>query len=225
MSIIKTENLYRRYNSKTGVLTEVNNVSLEIEPKKLTILQGRSGSGKTTLVNLLGTLDLPDEGKIWFEEREITSLSNKERDVLRRKKMGFVFQSVALFGEMTAYENVEFEMRISGIKGRDCDKRVAECLDMVGLAERMKHMPAELSGGEQQRVAIARSISHSPSVIFADEPTAQLDSQMSTHIVETFLRLVETEGITVVMTTHDPDIVAFAHRLYTLDDGVITYEH
>jgi len=118
--IIRTQDLYKRYNSSAGEVIAVNNVSIEIEPSKLTILRGKSGSGKTTLVNLLGTLDYPDEGKIWFLDKEITSMSNMERDSLRRKKMGFVFQSVALFSEMTAYENVEFEMRISGIKGSEC---------------------------------------------------------------------------------------------------------
>ncbi|MCL1829913.1 MAG: ABC transporter ATP-binding protein [Oscillospiraceae bacterium] len=222
--LIRTENLVKKYDSHAGEVIAVNRVSLEVEPKKLTILRGKSGSGKTTLINLLGTLDYPNEGKIWFENREITTLSNKERDILRRTKMGFVFQSVALFNEMTAYENVEFEMRISGIKGKDCEQRVLDCLDMVGLGERAKHMPQELSGGEQQRVAIARSISHSPSVIFADEPTAQLDSQMSIQIVEIFLEMIRKEGITVVMTTHDPDIIDYAHCVYTLNDGEVTDE-
>lgn len=222
--ILRTENLYKRFNSHAGEVIAVNNVSLEIEEKKLTILRGKSGSGKTTLINLLGTLDYPDEGQIWFEDKEITVLSNVERDALRRKKMGFVFQSVALFSEMTAYENIEFEMRISGIKGRDCEKRVLECLDLVGLSGRAKHLPSELSGGEQQRVAIARSISHHPSIIFADEPTAQVDSQMSIGIIEIFLELIEKEDITMILTTHDPDIISYAHDVYTLTDGVITHE-
>jgi len=223
--LIKTDSLTKKYNSQAGEVIAVNNVTFEVEEKKLTIVRGKSGSGKTTLINLLGTLDLPDEGKIWFEDKEITSLSNMERDALRRRRMGFVFQSVALFGEMTAFENVEFEMRVSGIKGSECEKRALECLDMVGLSARAKHLPAELSGGEQQRVAVARSISHSPTIIFADEPTAQLDSQMSTQIVDVFLELIEREGITVILTTHDPDIESHAHVLYTLNDGVIAYEH
>ena len=222
--LIKTEGIYKRYSSTIGDIIAINNVSFEVEPKKLTILRGKSGSGKTTLVNLLGALDYPDEGRIWLEDIEITSLSNNERDALRRRKMGFVFQSIALFGGMTAYENIEFEMRISGIRGSECEKRVLECLDMVGLSGRAKHLPAELSGGEQQRVAIARSFSHKPTVIFADEPTAQLDSQMSMEIVGIFLELIEKEGVTMVMTTHDPDIVDFGHHIYTLNDGVLSDE-
>ena len=221
---MRAENLFKRYNSKAGEIVAVNDVSIDIEPSKLTILRGKSGSGKTTLINLLGTLDNPDEGRIWFEDSEITAISNKEKDTLRRKKMGFVFQSVALFSEMTAYENVEFEMRISGVKGSDCEKRVLECLDMVGLSARAKHLPIELSGGEQQRVAIARSISHSPKIIFADEPTAQLDSEMSRQIVEIFLELIRKEKTTVIVSTHDPDIASYAHNIYTLSDGVISNE-
>lgn len=223
--IIHTENLYKRYPSNAGVVTAVSNVSIGIEPGKLTIFRGKSGSGKTTLINLLGALDYPDEGKIWFDNKEITTLSGTARDALRRRQMGFVFQSVALIGEMTAYENIEFEMRISGIKGSECDKRVNECLEMVGLLDRAKHTPAELSGGEQQRIAIARAISHRPSVIFADEPTAQVDSQMSIQIIKLFLELVEKEKITLVMTTHDPEIVDIAHTVYTLVDGEILNEH
>jgi len=222
--ILTAEGLYKRYQTSAGEVTAVNNVSLSIEPGRLTILRGKSGSGKTTLINLMGTLDYPDEGKIWFDGREITTLSGSARDALRRRQMGFVFQSVALFGEMTAYENIEFEMRISGIKGSECEKRVAECLEMVGLTERAKHVPAELSGGEQQRVAIARAISHRPSIIFADEPTAQLDTQMGLQIIRLFLDLIEKERITLVMTTHDPEIVDIAHCVYTLKDGEVSDE-
>ena len=222
--IIKTENLYRRFTSFSGTVTAVNNVSIEIQPNHLTMLRGKSGSGKTTLINLMGALDYPSEGKIWFGDREITSMSESARNTLRREKMGFVFQSVALMGDMTAYENVEFEMRIAGMKAGERKRRAEECLDMVGLAERMRHMPQELSGGEQQRVAIARAMSHRPVVIFADEPTAQLDTQMGLQIIKLFLDLAQKEGITLVMTTHDPEIMDIAHRVYTLKDGVISDE-
>ena len=222
--IMKTEGLYKRYRSHVGEVIAVNNISIEIEKSKLTILRGKSGSGKTTLINLLGTLDYPDEGKIYFDDKDITTLSAAARDALRRKQMGFVFQSVALFSEMTAYENIEFEMRVSGIRGRECENRVEECLEMVGLSSRAKHIPAELSGGEQQRIAIARAISHHPLIVFADEPTAQLDSQMSLQIMQLFLEMIEKEGITLIMTTHDPEIVDIAHNVYTLNDGVITDE-
>ena len=222
--VIRAEGLHKKYHSKAGDITAVNNISLGIEPGKLTVMRGKSGSGKTTLINLLGALDYPDKGEIWFENIEITSLTSAARDMLRRKRMGFVFQSIALIGEMTAYENIEYKMRISGIRGSECDKRVAECLEMVGLSDRAKHVPAELSGGEQQRVAIARSISHRPSVVFADEPTAQLDSQMSRYIVRLFTELAEKEGMTMIMTTHDPEMVDYTHCVYTLKDGEISDE-
>ena len=222
--LLRTENLLKKYTLGGNTVTAVNNVSIEIEPQNLTIFRGTSGSGKTTLINLMGMLDYPDDGKIWFEDLEITTLSSRRRDALRRMKMGFVFQSTALISEMTAYENVEYKMRISGIRGAESRKRTMECLESVGLLERAKHFPSELSGGEQQRVAIARAISHHPSVIFADEPTAQLDSRMSLQIIRLFLDLVDKEDITVIMTTHDPEIVDIAHRVYTLKDGGISDE-
>ncbi len=222
--MLKTQNLYKRYPSAAGVVTAVNDVSIEIQPRALTMLQGRSGSGKTTLVNLLGALDYPDEGKIWFDGKEITSMSGSARDALRRKRMGFVFQSMALMSDMTAYENIEFEMRISGIPVGERRKRALECLEMVGLSDRAKHVPAELSGGEQQRVAVARAISHRPAVVFADEPTAQLDSQMGLRIIRLFLDLVEKEGATIVMTSHDPELVDIAHHVYNMNDGKVSDE-
>ena len=222
--ILRTENLYKRYPSSAGVVTAVNNVSIGIQQSSLTILQGRSGSGKTTLINLMGALDYPDEGRIWFDNTEITSLSNKARDAIRRKRMGFVFQSMALMSDMTAYENIEFEMRIAGIAVGERKKRALECLEMVGLSDRASHVPAELSGGEQQRVAIARAISHRPTIVFADEPTAQLDTQMGLRIIRLFLDLVEREGATILMTTHDPELVDIAHHVYNLKDGEVSDE-
>ena len=219
--MIKTNGLYKRYQTKGTSVIAVNNLSITIPAKQLTILRGRSGSGKTTLLNMLGALDLPDEGKILFDGDEITTLSSIKRDTLRRTKMGFVFQSVALMSDMTAYENVDFELRIAGIPAKKRRERVMECLSRVGLAERSNHLPLELSGGEQQRVAIARAISHRPQVVFADEPTAQLDTQMGLQIVRLFLELIEKEGITLVMTTHDPEMVAIAHKVYTMKDGEV----
>ena len=223
--IIITNGLYKRYHTRGISVTAVNNLSITIPPEQLTILRGRSGSGKTTLLNMLGALDFPDEGNILFDGSEITSLSSSKRDTLRRTKMGFVFQSIALMGDMTAYENVDFELRIAGIPSKERRERVMECLNRVGLAERSNHLPQELSGGEQQRVAIARAIAHRPLVVFADEPTAQLDTQMGLQIVRLFLELIEKEGITLIMTTHDPEMVAVAHKVYTLADGGIVKEH
>ena len=150
-------------------------LDLEIEEGKLAILRGRSGSGKTTLMNILSALDTSTEGEVWFRDKSITKMSDAQRDELRRFHIGFVFQSVALIPMMTAYENVEFALRLAKYKGNR-KNRAEECLKMVGLGNRMHHLPQELSGGEQQRVAIARAIAHKPEVLFADEPTAELDT-------------------------------------------------
>lgn len=222
--IIRTEGLIKRYRGKDSVVTAVNHVTISIPRGKMTVLRGKSGSGKTTLINLMSALDLPDEGGIFFEGEDITKFSAARRDNLRRDKMGFIFQSVALIGEMTALENVEFALRISGVAASRRKSRALECLERVGLANRAKHMTQELSGGEQQRVAIARAISHCPAVIFADEPTAQLDTQTGMQVLKLFFELIETEGFTMVMTTHDPEIYEIAQILYTLKDGGISDE-
>lgn len=198
----------------------LKDVSVKIPEKSLTILRGKSGSGKTTLLNIIGALDAPTSGEVFFGGRNITGLSDKEREKLRRQKIGFVFQSVSLIPMMTVYENVEFALRLSNYKG-DRKKRVEECLHLVGLGKRAQHMPQELSGGEQQRVAIARAIAHAPQVLFADEPTAELDTATSLAVIKLFKDLVEKQGVTVVMTTHDMSLMDAGDVVYTLTDGSV----
>jgi putative ABC transport system ATP-binding protein len=221
-SIIRTEKLSRQFQSGRDVVHALKNVNVEIETGTLTILRGRSGSGKTTLINLLGALDKPTEGLIQFDSQEITKLSELKRDTLRRNNMGFVFQSIALMPLMSAYENVEFGLRVSGFDEKTRKKRAEECLAMVGLQKRMHHRPQELSGGEQQRVAIARAIAHRPKVVFADEPTAELDTNMGLQVIKVFKSLVQEEGLTIVMTTHDPSMIDIADCVYTLEDGTVS---
>lgn len=223
-SIITVENLKRSFRVGTETIDALKGINLSIEPGRLTMLCGPSGSGKTTLMNLMGTLDVPDEGRIYFKGRDITAISEWEKDSFRRKNIGFVFQSVALMPLMSAYENVEFSLRVSKGPRAAMRQRVEECLEMVGLAKRMRHMPNELSGGEQQRVAIARSVAHRPEVIFADEPTAELDTGMGTYVMKLLKKMIDKEGLTVVMTTHDPDIAYFADVLYNMRDGEIVNE-
>lgn len=220
--ILSAENVSRDFTIGDGnVVHALKNINIEIEQGKLTILRGRSGSGKTTLINILGCLDRPTSGKVMFLDEDVTALSDGQRDEKRRFDMSFVFQSVALISSMTGYENVEFGLRLSGYPAAKRDERVRECLASVGLAKRMHHRPAEMSGGEQQRVAIARAIAHSPKIIFADEPTAELDTQTSLYIVKLFKELVEKEEMTIVMTTHDPSMMDVADKVYTLEDGEI----
>ena len=222
--IVKTKNLKKSFTNAGNVVKAVNDVSISIHQGKLTVLRGKSGSGKTTLINLLGALDYPDSGEIYLYENEVSSMSELKRERLRRTEIGFIFQSMALYDDMTAFENVEFSMRIAGIKSNDRKTRALECLELVGLKERMKHIPQELSGGERQRVAIARAIAHKPSLILADEPTSQLDTAKGLQIMRLFLSLVSQEGITIVMTSHDPEIVDIAHMVYTLKDGELSDE-
>lgn len=193
-------------------------LDLEIAKGQLAILKGRSGSGKTTLMNILSALDYPTEGDVFFQGVNISQLGEKERSLLRRKKIGFVFQSVALVPMMTAYENVEFALRLAKYSGNR-RARAEECLKMVGLGNRLHHLPQELSGGEQQRVAIARAIVHQPEVIFADEPTAELDTTTGLQVVKIFKELCASEGITIVMTTHDTGLMELGDVVYQLEDG------
>ena len=196
-------------------------ISIEVPKGEFVILRGRSGSGKTTLMNILGALDTPTSGQVFLDGQEIGTLDEKKRGLLRRTKIGFVFQSVALVPTMDAYENVEFALRLARYEG-DRRKRAEECLHMVGLGSRMHHMPQQMSGGEQQRVAIARAISHKPQIIFADEPTAELDSATGIKVVKIFRDLTREEGITVMMTTHDTGLMGAGDRVFSMEDGEIT---
>ncbi|MDI9497317.1 MAG: ABC transporter ATP-binding protein [Bacillota bacterium] len=204
-------------------ITVVQGVDLDVATGSLTILRGRSGSGKTTLLNILGALDLPTAGSVSFAGKTIHDLPERERERLRRHDFGFVFQAVALIPVMNAFENIEYALRMVGIRDEaERRARVNTCLQFVGLADRGRHMPAELSGGEQQRVAIARAIAHRPRLILADEPTGELDTRMSMQVVKIFKDLTRDEGITVLMTTHNPDIMAAGDEVYEIEDGRIT---
>lgn len=218
-NMIEAKQIVRKFPMPGGEdFYALKGVDLEIPKGKLTILRGKSGSGKTTLMNILGALDKPSEGTILFDGEQIEKWSEEQSTLLRRNKIGFVFQSVALIPMMTAYENVEYALRLSNYDG-DFAARTEECLKMVGLGKRMHHMPEEMSGGEQQRVAIARAMAHKPSVIFADEPTAELDSNTGLQVVKIFKELVKEEGVTVIMTTHDVGFMDIGDQVYELEDG------
>ena len=220
--IVQTKNVEKTFHNAGNIVRAVGGVSISIESEQLTVLRGKSGSGKTTLINLIGTLDNPDSGEIYLFGDEVTSMSKTRCEKLRRSKIGFIFQSMALYDDMTAFENVDFSMRVAGIKAGARTKRVMQCLEMVGLTERAKHIPQELSGGERQRIAIARAIAHKPALVLADEPTSQLDTTRGLQIIKLFLSLASSEGITFVMSSHDPEIVDIAHKVYTLKDGELS---
>jgi len=222
--LLEAQDVKRGFSTGGETVWALGGLSMSVEESRLTILKGRSGSGKTTLINLLGALDHPTEGDVLFDGSSIVKMSEGKRDNLRRTQMGFVFQSVALVGMMTAFENVEFILRLSGYPEKERNRRVTTCLEMVGLADRMHHMPSELSGGEQQRVAIARGFAHKPGIVFADEPTAELDTNTGLQIIKVFKDLIEHDGTTVVISTHDPELVDVADKVYELADGVIINE-
>lgn len=198
----------------------LDGVNIMIPEKSLTIFKGRSGSGKTTLLNVISGLDYATEGSVYFQGQDINVMKESKRETIRRYEMGYVFQSVALIPNMNALENVEFGLRLAEYKG-DREKRAKDCLMQVGLGKRMAHMPNELSGGEQQRVAIARALCHKPKVIFADEPTGALDTTMALQVMNLFKELVANEEITIVMTTHDPELMKAGDVVYEINDGKI----
>ena len=219
--IIQTKDLNRFFPVAGGKdFHALKDINIEIPRNTLSILKGRSGSGKTTLINLLGALDKPTSGIIYIENQDTTKFNERQREQLRRQRIGFIFQSVSLIPIMTAFENVEFALRLSGFKG-DKKERVSNSLQIVGLGNRMHHMPQELSGGEQQRVAIARAIAHRPMVIFADEPTAELDSNSALNVMKIFKELVSKENVTIIMTTHDMGLMDAADVIYELEDGEV----
>jgi putative ABC transport system ATP-binding protein len=219
--ILRAVNVKKVFGRGETAVTAVKNIHLDIARGSMVALKGRSGSGKTTLLNLLAALDQPTEGRVLFNGQEISFLPEKQRSAWRRSQIGLVFQAFGLVPLMSAYENVEFGLRIAGADKKLNKERAEKALEWVGMKQRMKHRPPELSGGEQQRVAIARAIAHEPVLLLADEPTAELDSRMGLQVIKVFRDLVERRGMTVVMTTHDPGIMEIVDHVIALEDGEI----
>ncbi|MGG4141736.1 ABC transporter ATP-binding protein [Paenibacillus algorifonticola] len=216
LSVVNVERVFQAGGAPLRVLKGIN---MELRQNQLVMLRGRSGSGKTTLLNCLGGLDTPTEGEIWFNGRPFHKLSDDKRTLVRRKEMGFIFQAFALMPLLSAKENVELSLRMAGVPRGTWKERVDHCLELVGLEKRMNHRPFELSGGEQQRVAIAKAIAHKPMLLLADEPTAELDSNMAAQIMSVFKTIIRTEQVTICMTTHDPTIMEVADHVYEMVDG------
>ncbi|MBO03708.1 MAG: macrolide ABC transporter ATP-binding protein [Chloroflexi bacterium] len=199
----------------------VQSVTLDVNRGEFITLVGRSGSGKTTLLNMLAGLDHPTSGRVLFEGDDMANFSEKQFIELRRHRIGVVFQSFALLPLLSAYENVELPMRIAGIGASERSKRTNEVLDIVGLSRRAKHRPYELSGGEQQRISIARAVAMRPNVILADEPTGELDSVNAAEIFGLFRQMVSDEDMSIVATTHDRTLLDLADKIYTVHNGQI----
>ena len=200
-------------------VTAVKQLSFNVHHGQFIALVGRSGSGKTTLLNLLAGLDHPTTGKVLFESRDMADFNERDFIELRRNRIGVVFQSFALLPLLSAYENVELPMRIAGLSARERSERTNDALEMVALGRRARHRPYELSGGEQQRVSIARAIAMRPDIVLADEPTGELDSNNAQSIFGLFREMVTHQGMSVVATTHDHTLLDMADRIYTMQDG------
>lgn len=219
--IISANHIVRCFKTGAGDFYALKGVDMEIPQGRLTILKGRSGSGKTTMMNILSGLDDATEGTVDFAGQILQEMSKREVEMLRRKDIGFVFQAVSLIPIMNAYENVDFALRLADIPEEERDERIKRSLSYVGMQERTLHMPGQMSGGEQQRVAIARAVAHRPKVIFADEPTAALDTESGLRVMRLFRNLIEKEGITILMTTHDPNLMELGDVVYEMEDGEI----
>ena len=217
-SAVEVRGVSRHFDGGGHTVYAVRDVSLTVPPGELLAIVGRSGSGKTTLLNMIAGLDRPDEGTVYLDGREITSANEAELTALRRSNIGFVFQSFGLLPLLSAAENIALALRIAGASSRDEGQRTRELLEMVGLSARAGHRPYELSGGEQQRVAVARALANRPRLLIADEPTGELDTVTGAQIFG-LLQAAAAEGVTIVMATHDPLIVDYAHRVVEMSDG------
>lgn len=217
--ILSVRDVRRSFPVGGGEIQVLKGIDMEVLSGQLVMLKGRSGSGKTTLLNMLGGLDQPTSGEIWFRGQPLHELNDDKRTLLRRNQIGFIFQAYALLPLLSAWENVELSLRMAGVPPQEWKERVKHCLELVGLGKRMFHRPFEMSGGEQQRVAIAKAIAHRPKLLLADEPTANLDSQMGAQVMTVFKNIIQTERVTICMTTHDPTILEVADHVYEMVDG------
>jgi putative ABC transport system ATP-binding protein len=221
MEVAKVENVSRIYKVGAVETQALRDVSLTIESGEFTALVGPSGSGKTTLLQLIGCLDQPTSGRVFINGKDVSKLNRSQRADVRRGTIGFIFQFFALIPTLTAYENVEMPLLLIGQDGAERGARVMQLLESVDLTSHAHHRPDQLSGGQQQRVAIARALATRPSLILADEPTANLDTPNGKQVMDIMERLNRETGVTFVFATHDPRVIQYARRVVTLQDGHI----
>lgn len=222
MTVIKLENVSKVYRSNGLPVSVLQDINLEISRREFICVAGPSGSGKTTLLNLMGAIDLPTSGRVLINGKLNSDLSRSEAALLRLENTGFVFQSFNLIPVLSAFENVEYVLMIKGASKAERAERVMDVLKRVGLSKMAQKKPGELSGGEQQRVAVARAIVSSPPIVLADEPTGNLDSRTGMELLELFQSLNRDLGTTFVFSSHDSRVVACANRIITMCDGEIT---
>ena len=220
--VLRTDNLKKVYKKDTDQEVDaLRGVDISIKRGEMVSIMGSSGSGKTTLLNIIGGLDTPSEGFVYIDNQDIGKMTDKDLTMLRRHKIGFIFQSYNLLPVLTAFENVELPMLIAGVDSQERKERATELLKIVGLGERMKHKPDELSGGQKQRVAIARSLANKPAVLLCDEPTGDLDTKTGDQIMRLFEEINKTEKQTIVIVTHDRSIAKRTLKTFHIKDGLI----
>jgi putative ABC transport system ATP-binding protein len=220
MKIIEVKNLKKSFKTGDTELVVLNGMSFEVNNGEFFSIIGRSGSGKSTLLYQLGLLDHPNSGEVFINGINVTALSKEERTKFRLKELGYVFQDYALVPELTAIENTVIPLLMQGLEKKEAYKKAEDALCKIGLGERFHNLPNQLSGGEQQRVSIARAIAHEPHVIFADEPTANLDSETADQVMKAFLEL-NSNGQTIIMVTHEPEYARLTERVMKIGDGKI----
>ena len=221
MEVVKIENITRVYKIGQVETNALRGVSLSIENGEFTALVGPSGSGKTTLLQMIGCLDQPTTGSVLVNGKDVTRLNRNQRADMRRGHIGFIFQFFALIPTLSAYENIEMPLLLNGNSAKERHERVTELLKAVDLSDRANNRPDQMSGGQQQRIAIARALASNPALILADEPTANLDTVNGEQVMEIMTRLNKETGVTFIFATHDPRVIKYARRVVTLRDGLV----
>ena len=224
MEVIRTETLEKIYQDNSLPVHALKGIDLSIKKGEFLVIAGPSGSGKTTLLNLIGALDIPTEGKVFLEEEDISQKTKNELSQLRLQKIGFVFQAYNLIPVLSALENIEFTMMLRGVAEREREQRALEAMKELGIEELAHKRPNEMSGGQQQRVAVARAIVNNPSIVLADEPTANLDTDTGANLLDLMEKMNQEREITFVFSSHDPQVIGRAKRLLNLKDGKIDGE-
>jgi len=219
MDVIEVEGLTKQFGEGVTLVDVLRGIDLTIGGGELVAIMGPSGSGKSTLLSMLGGIDVPTTGRVLVEGTDLESLTDDQRTLMRRKRIGFVFQAFNLLPTLSALENVSLPLELDGVSAKEAAVRAEQALQQVEMLKRRDHIPGKLSGGEQQRVAIARALAIQPALLLADEPTGNLDSRQSEIVSSLLLRLVEEQGHTIVMVTHDSNVAKIAHRIVYLRDG------
>ena len=223
--VLEVRDLVKTFTLDGSPINAIDHVSFQVHAGEFLAVVGPSGSGKTTLLSILAALLTPTSGDVFIDGQELSRMNERQRVRLRRSRIGFTFQSNNLIPYLTAQENVEFMLRLNGLRGRNGRARPDELLGRLGLAQRLHNLPAQLSGGEQQRVAIARALIHDPALVLADEPTAALDTQRAFQVVETFASLIHEQNRTGIMVTHDLRMCKYVDRVIQMRDGQIAKEY